>query len=137
MGWNELKAVTYQGSKDVQVKNVEAPKIEHEKDMIVKITSTAICGSDLHLYQGNMPLRPGYIIGHEPMGIVEEVGPGVTKVKKGDRVVIPFNVSCGECFYCQNQMESQCDTTNDYKDTGAYFGYTEQYGTTRVARPSI
>jgi len=85
MGWHYVKAVTYQGTKDVQVKNVEAPKIEHEKDMIVKITSTAICGSDLHLYQGNMPLRPGYIIGHEPMGIVEEVGPGVTKVKKGDR----------------------------------------------------
>jgi S-(hydroxymethyl)glutathione dehydrogenase / alcohol dehydrogenase len=128
MGWCFLKAVTYQGSKDVQVKNVEAPKIEHEQDMIVKITSTAICGSDLHLYQGNMPLRPGYIIGHEPMGIVEEVGPGVKNLKKGDRVVIPFNVSCGECFYCQNQMESQCDNTNEYKDTGAYFGYTEQYG---------
>lgn len=75
-----------------------------------------------------MPLRPGYIIGHEPMGIVEEVGPGVTKVKKGDRVVIPFNVSCGECFFCQHEMESQCDNANPNKDTGGMFGYTEQYG---------
>lgn len=123
-----MKAVTYQGSKNIQVKEVEDPKLEKKDDVIVRITSTAICGSDLHLYQGNMPLRPGYIIGHEPMGIVEEVGPEVTKVKKGDRVVIPFNVSCGHCFYCQHQMESQCDNSNPHKDTGGYFGYTEQYG---------
>ncbi|HZG72681.1 MAG TPA: zinc-dependent alcohol dehydrogenase [Chondromyces sp.] len=123
-----MKAVTYQGAKDIQVKEVEDPKIEKNDDIIVRITSTAICGSDLHLYLGSMPLRPGYIIGHEPMGIVEEVGPEVTKLKKGDRVVIPFNVSCGRCFYCENQMESQCDNANPHKDTGGYFGYTEQYG---------
>ncbi|WP_113926977.1 zinc-dependent alcohol dehydrogenase [Bacillus sp. P14.5] len=123
-----MKAVTYQGSKDIQVKEVEDPKIQKPDDIIVKITSTAICGSDLHLYQGNLPLRPGYIIGHEPMGIVEETGPDVTRVKKGDRVVLPFNVSCGHCFYCQHDMESQCDNSNPHKDTGGYFGYTEQYG---------
>ncbi|MEC2715508.1 alcohol dehydrogenase catalytic domain-containing protein, partial [Bacillus cereus] len=100
-----MKAVTYQGPNQVQVKQVDDAKLEKKDDIIVKITSTAICGSDLHLYQGNMPLPQGYIIGHEPMGIVEEVGPDVTKVKKGDRVVIPFNVSCGHCFYCQHEME--------------------------------
>ncbi|KKB35660.1 zinc-dependent alcohol dehydrogenase [Bacillus thermotolerans] len=123
-----MKALTYQGPKDVQVKEVEDPVLQKRDDVIVRITSTAICGSDLHLYQGNMPLSPGYIIGHEPMGVVEEVGPDVTKVKKGDRVVLPFNVSCGECFYCHNHMESQCDNANPHKDTGGYFGYTEQYG---------
>ena len=107
-----MRAVTYQGAKDIQVKEVEDPKLQKNDDIIVKITSTAICGSDLHIYQGNMPISKGYVIGHEPMGIVEEVGPEVTKVKKGDRVVIPFNVSCGQCFYCQNDMESQCDIPN-------------------------
>lgn len=125
-----MKAVTYQGAKDVQVKEVPDAKIEKPDDIIVRITSTAICGSDLHIYRGTMPTREGFVIGHEPMGIVEEVGPEVTKVKKGDRVVIPFNVSCGECFYCQNEMESQCDNSNDNPalDSGAYFGYTERYG---------
>jgi S-(hydroxymethyl)glutathione dehydrogenase / alcohol dehydrogenase len=123
-----MRAVTYQGAKDVQVKEVDTPTIQKSDDVIVRITSTAICGSDLHLYQGNMPLRPGYIIGHEPMGIVEETGPDVTKVKKGDRVVLPFNVSCGHCYYCTHDMESQCDNSNPHKDTGGYFGYTEQYG---------
>ncbi|PLR98761.1 zinc-dependent alcohol dehydrogenase [Bacillus sp. T33-2] len=118
----------YQGSKEVQVKDVEDPRVEKSDDIIVRITSTAICGSDLHLYQGNLPLRPGYVIGHEPMGIVEEVGPDVKKVKKGDRVIIPFNVSCGECFFCKHEMESQCDNANPNKDTGGMFGYTEQYG---------
>ncbi len=83
-----MKAVTYQGPNRVAVTNVDDPKLERKDDIIVKITSTAICGSDLHLYQGNMLLPEGYIIGHEPMGIVEETGPDVTKVKKGDRVVI-------------------------------------------------
>ena len=125
-----MKAVTYQGAKKIEVKEVEDPRIQKNDDIIVKITSTAICGSDLHIYQGNMPIRDGYIIGHEPMGIVEEVGPEVTKAKKGDRVVIPFNVSCGQCFYCQHDMESQCDHTesNPHQDTGGYFGYTERYG---------
>lgn len=125
-----MKAVTFQGTKDIQVKEVEAPKIEKPDDIIVRITSTAICGSDLHIYLGALPTHPDYIIGHEPMGIVEEVGPEVTKVKKGDRVIIPFNVSCGECFFCKHELESQCDNANPNPalDTGGYFGFTERYG---------
>ncbi|PLS17923.1 glutathione-dependent formaldehyde dehydrogenase [Bacillus sp. M6-12] len=126
-----MKAVTFQGAKDIQVKQVEDPTLKHNEDIIVRITSTAICGSDLHIYQGALPTRKDYVIGHEPMGIVEEVGPEVTKVKKGDRVVLPFNISCGQCFYCQHEMESQCDNSNPNKeiaDTGGYFGFTERYG---------
>jgi len=123
-----MRAVTYQGPRNIEVNQVEDVKIEKNDDIIVKITTTAICGSDLHLYQGNFPLRKGYIIGHEPMGIVEEVGPEVTSVKKGDRVVIPFTVACGQCFYCENKMESQCDNSNPHYDSGGYFGYTEKFG---------
>ena len=123
-----MKAVTYHGPKNVQIDNVKDPTIEKNDDIIVKITSTAICGSDLHLYQGNMPLPPGYVIGHEPMGIVEEIGPEVTKVKKGDRVVIPFNVACGHCAYCEQDLTSQCDNSNPHYDSGGYFGYSEKYG---------
>ncbi|MGD6993820.1 zinc-dependent alcohol dehydrogenase [Sutcliffiella horikoshii] len=123
-----MKAVTYQGKNTVVVKTVEAPKIQDREDVIIRITSTAICGSDLHLYQGNFPLPIGYIIGHEPMGIVEEVGPDVTKVKKGDRVVIPFTVACGRCHYCEQELESQCDNSNPHYDSGGYFGYSEKFG---------
>ncbi|WP_281975316.1 zinc-dependent alcohol dehydrogenase [Halobacillus litoralis] len=123
-----MKAVTYQGKKSIAVKKVPFPKIEHEEDVIIRITSTAICGSDLHLYQGNFPLPIGYVIGHEPMGIVEEIGPEVRKVKKGDRVVIPFTVACGQCVYCDNHLESQCDNANPHYDSGGYFGYSEKFG---------
>ncbi|KAB8126980.1 glutathione-dependent formaldehyde dehydrogenase [Gracilibacillus oryzae] len=124
-----MKAVTFQGVKEVVVKEVDAPKIHKSDDIIVKLTHTAICGSDLHLIHGMMPnIQENYIIGHEPMGIVEEVGPGVTKVKKGDRVVVPFNVSCGECWFCQHQLESQCDHSNDNGEMGAYFGYSGTAG---------
>lgn len=125
-----MKAVTFQGAKDIQVKNVKDPEIQKKDDIIVRITSTAICGSDLHIYHGALPTHKGYVIGHEPMGIVEEVGSEVTKVKKGDRVVIPFNVSCGQCFYCSHEMESQCDNSNSnpHFDTGGYLGFTERYG---------
>ncbi|MED3575270.1 zinc-dependent alcohol dehydrogenase [Cytobacillus praedii] len=123
-----MKAVTYHGPKNVLIDNVEDPTIEKNDDIIVKITSTAICGSDLHLYQGNMPLPPGYVIGHEPMGIVEEVGSEVTKVKKGDRVVIPFNIACGHCAFCEQDLTSQCDNSNPHYDSGGYFGYSEKYG---------
>ncbi|KAA8745623.1 MULTISPECIES: zinc-dependent alcohol dehydrogenase [Paenibacillus] len=124
-----MKAVTYQGIKNVVVKEVPDAKIVKPDDMIVKITSSAICGSDLHLIHGMIPnLQENYVIGHEPMGIVEEVGPGVTKVKKGDRVIIPFNIACGECFFCKNQLESQCDESNQHGDMGAYFGYSGTTG---------
>lgn len=124
-----MKAVTYQGIKNVVVKEVPDPKIVKPDDMIVRITSSAICGSDLHLIHGMIPnLEENYVIGHEPMGIVEEVGPGVTRVKKGDRVIIPFNIACGECFYCKNQLESQCDNSNEHGDMGAYFGYSGTTG---------
>ncbi|MGP4062472.1 zinc-dependent alcohol dehydrogenase [Halobacillus sp. H74] len=123
-----MKAVTYQGKKSIAVKKVPFPKIEHEEDVIIRITSTAICGSDLHLYQGNFPLPIGYVIGHEPMGVVEEIGPEVRKVKKGDRVVIPFTVACGQCVYCDNHLESQCDNANPHYDSGGYFGYSEKFG---------
>ncbi len=123
-----MRAVTYQGKYEIAVKKVEAPKIQDREDIIIKVTSTAICGSDLHLYQGNFPLPIGYIIGHEPMGIVEEVGPDVTRVKKGDRVVIPFTVTCGTCQYCLQDLESQCDNANPHYDSGGYFGYSEKFG---------
>ncbi|PPA72295.1 zinc-dependent alcohol dehydrogenase [Jeotgalibacillus proteolyticus] len=125
-----MKAVTFQGIKDIGVKEVPDAKLQENDDIIVRITSTAICGSDLHIYQGALPAHKDYVIGHEPMGIVEEVGPEVTKVKKGDRVVIPFNISCGQCFYCQHDLESQCDNSNPNPeiDTGGYFGFTERYG---------
>ncbi|MCY8916451.1 glutathione-dependent formaldehyde dehydrogenase [Bacillus atrophaeus] len=124
-----MKAVTYQGIKDIRVKEVKAPEIKKSDDIIVKLTTTAICGSDLHLIHGMIPNFPeDYIIGHEPMGIVEEAGPDVHKVKKGDRVIIPFNVRCGECFFCKNQLESQCDNSNANGEMGAYFGYSDTTG---------
>ncbi|MBW3112412.1 MULTISPECIES: zinc-dependent alcohol dehydrogenase [Bacillaceae] len=123
-----MKAVTYQGKNTIAVKKVEDPRIQDTQDVIIKITSTAICGSDLHLYKGNFPLPIGYVIGHEPMGIVEEVGKDVTKVKKGDRVIIPFTVACGTCPYCHNHLESQCDNSNPHYDSGGLLGYSEKFG---------
>ncbi|MBB6638444.1 zinc-dependent alcohol dehydrogenase [Cohnella thailandensis] len=124
-----MKAVTYQGIKNVAVKDVPDPKIVKPDDAIVRLTTTAICGSDLHLLHGMIPnLHEDYVIGHEPMGIVEEVGPEVTKLKKGDRVVIPFTIACGDCYYCRNQLESQCDNSNENGEMGAYFGYSGTTG---------
>ena len=124
-----MKAVTYQGIKDVAVKEVEDPKIEKADDIIIKVTSSAICGSDLHLIHGMIPNMPeNFIIGHEPIGIVEEIGPEVKKVKKGDRVIVPFNISCGHCWYCENGFTSQCDEANPNGEMGAYFGYSETAG---------
>jgi S-(hydroxymethyl)glutathione dehydrogenase / alcohol dehydrogenase len=94
-----MRAVTYQGIRNVEVKEVDDPKLEKNDDIVVRITSTAICGSDIHLIHGMIPNMPtDFIIGHEPMGIVEEVGPEVTKVKKGDRVIIPFNICVRRMF---------------------------------------
>lgn len=113
----------------IKVKEVPTPKIEKKDDIIIKVTSSAICGSDLHLIHGMIPnLQEDYIIGHEPMGIVEEVGEDVTKVKKGDRVIIPFNIACGECYFCKNNLESQCDNANDNGEMGGIFGYSHQTG---------
>lgn len=124
-----MKAVTYQGKKSIRVKDVEDAKLQKKDDIVVRVSSTAICGSDLHIYNGEIPgMYDDYVIGHEPMGIVEDVGPEVTRVKKGDRVIIPFNVACGECFFCKNQLESQCDNANENRDTGGYFGYSSRYG---------
>lgn len=123
-----MQAVTYQGKKEIAVKKVEYPRIQDHEDIIIKVTSTAICGSDLHLYQGNFPLPIGYVIGHEPMGIVEEVGPKVHNFKKGDRVVIPFTMACGKCPYCHNHLDSQCDNSNPHYDSGGYLGYSEKFG---------
>ncbi|MGO4886371.1 zinc-dependent alcohol dehydrogenase [Anaerobacillus sp. MEB173] len=124
-----MKAVTYQGIKDVAVKEVSDPKIEKADDIIVKITTSAICGSDLHLIHGMIPNTPeNFVIGHEPMGIVEEVGTEVTNLKKGDRVIIPFNVSCGECIYCKTDLTSQCDNSNPHGEMGGFFGYSETTG---------
>ena len=123
-----MKAVTFQGKENMQVKDVEAPSIQQPDDMIVKITASGICGSDLHLYKGGIEPEQDYIVGHEPMGIVEEVGPEVKNLKKGDRVVIPFNISCGECCFWNNQMESQCDNSNPHGEIGGLFGFTEMFG---------
>ena len=119
-----MKAVTWQGKQKMEIRNVEDPKILEPTDAIIRITATAICGSDLHLYHhGEAVLEKGYVVGHEPMGIVEEVGSAVTKLKKGQRVVIPFNISCGHCHFCLNEMESQCDRSNSDQLYGGLFGF--------------
>jgi len=126
-----MKALTYHGKRDVRVEEVPDPRIEQPTDAIVRITSTAICGSDLHLYEVlGMFIEEGDILGHEPMGIVEEVGSEVTQIKAGDRVVIPFNISCGECWMCKEKLFAQCETTQvRERDKGAsLFGYTKLYG---------
>jgi threonine dehydrogenase-like Zn-dependent dehydrogenase len=108
-----MKALCWHGTGDVQVDTVPDPKILNPGDAIVKITSTAICGSDLHLFDGFMPtMKKGDILGHEPMGKVVEVGKGVKNLKVGDRVVVPFTISCGECFFCKKDMFSLCDNSN-------------------------
>ncbi len=126
-----MKALAWHGKRDVRVDEVTDPQIVAPTDAIIKVTSTALCGSDLHLYEVlGAFLQPGDILGHEPMGIVEEVGPEVTQIKPGDRVVIPFNISCGHCWMCQNQLFAQCETTQvTSQGKGAsLFGYTELYG---------
>ena len=126
-----MKAVTWQGRKDMRVEEVPDPTIQEPTDAIIKVTSTGLCGSDLHLYDPLTPfMTPGDIVGHEPMGIVEEVGPEVRDLAVGDRVVVPFNVSCGSCWTCSQHLYSQCETTqNRDQGTGAsLFGYSKLYG---------
>ncbi|PMB97328.1 zinc-dependent alcohol dehydrogenase [Brevibacterium luteolum] len=126
-----MKALTWQGKRSVSVEEVPDPRIQEPTDAIVRITSTGICGSDLHLYEVLTPfMDKGDVIGHEPMGIVEEVGSAVTHIKAGDRVVIPFNVSCGHCFMCKQGLQSQCETTQvrEYNTGAAFLGYSRLYG---------
>ncbi|NDK38414.1 glutathione-dependent formaldehyde dehydrogenase [Pseudoxanthomonas gei] len=134
-----MKALTYHGAKDVRVEQVPDPVLVQDDDIIIRVTATAICGSDLHLYRGKMPaLKHGDILGHEFMGVVEEAGSGVKAVKKGDRVVIPFVIACGQCFHCLLDEYSACETTNTgkgaalnqkgIKPPAALFGYTHLYG---------
>ncbi|MGF6492216.1 threonine dehydrogenase-like Zn-dependent dehydrogenase [Luteibacter sp. 621] len=135
-----MKALTYHGSKDVRVETVPDPVLQQDDDIILRVTATAICGSDLHLYHGKIPeTKHGDIFGHEFMGIVEDTGSAVTNVKKGDRVVIPFVIACGKCFFCEHEQFAACETTNPDQGASlrkrpqmtppaALFGYSHLYG---------
>ncbi|MEA2363373.1 MAG: hypothetical protein QOD71_2518 [Thermoleophilaceae bacterium] len=126
-----MRAVTWHGKRDVRVDTVPDPSIEQPTDAVVRITSSGICGSDLHLYEVLTPfMNEGDVLGHEPMGIVEEVGSEVSSVSAGDRVVMPFQISCGHCYMCDQELYTQCETTQ-VRDQGmgaALFGYTKLYG---------
>jgi threonine dehydrogenase-like Zn-dependent dehydrogenase len=126
-----MRALTWQGNEHVEVTDVPDPRIQEPNDVIIKVTSTAICGSDLHLYGVLGPfLKPGDVLGHEAMGIVEETGAEITGLKAGDRVVIPFNISCGHCWMCSRGLFAQCETTQvrGQGKGAALFGYTSLYG---------
>ena len=133
-----MKALCWYGKMDVRVADVPDPKILNPRDAIIKVTSTAICGSDVHLYDGVIPtMKSGDILGHEFMGEVVETGPKVTNLKAGDRVVVPFTIACGACFFCQRDLWSLCDNSNPnaaaaegmygYSGSGL-FGYSHIYG---------
>jgi threonine dehydrogenase-like Zn-dependent dehydrogenase len=126
-----MKALTWHGRRDVRVDTVPDPSIEQPTDAIIRVSSTGLCGSDLHLYEVLGPfLEEGDILGHEPMGIVEAVGPEAGDLQVGDRVVVPFNISCGHCFMCEHGLQTQCDTTQVREEQmgAALFGYTKLYG---------
>ena len=126
-----MKALVWHGRRDVRVETVPDPEIREPTDAIVRVTSSGICGSDLHLYEVMGPfLEPGDVLGHEPMGVVEEVGAAVEQVKPGDRVVVPFNIACGDCFMCNRALYAQCETTQvrEHGRGAALFGYTKLYG---------
>ena len=133
-----MKAAVFHKPGDISVDNVPDPRIEEQDDIIVRITSTAICGSDLHIYNGFVPQLRDEVLGHEFMGIVEDAGSEVTKVKKGDRVVVPFSIACGQCFFCQQGYHANCSQTNPEhygprgdllkEKGGGLFGYTDLYG---------
>src|ERR1041384_6222814 len=126
-----MKALTFHGKRDVRIDNVPDPTIEEPTDAIIRVTSTGLCGSDLHLYEVMGPfMDEGDVLGHEPMGVVEDVGAEVNGLKPGDRVVIPFQIACGHCYMCNQGLQTQCETTQ-VRDQGmgaALFGYTKLYG---------
>lgn len=134
-----MKALTYQGPRDVRVETVPDPVLHEPDDILLRVTATAICGSDLHLFRGKIPTtEPGDILGHEFMGIVEEIGKDVTRVKVGDRVVIPFSIACGDCFFCRKSLFAACERTNPSRGAilhpkgirsgSGIFGYSHLYG---------
>ncbi|RYG06235.1 MAG: glutathione-dependent formaldehyde dehydrogenase [Chitinophagaceae bacterium] len=133
-----MKAAVFHHPKKISVDTVEDPRIEDHRDVILKVTSTAICGSDLHIYNGYIPQTEPMIMGHEFMGIVEDVGSGITNLKKGDRVVVPFPVACGSCHFCNMNLPTACETSNPENygpeggllkgKGGGMFGYTDLYG---------
>jgi threonine dehydrogenase-like Zn-dependent dehydrogenase len=134
-----MQALTYHGAHDVRVETVPDPTIQADEDVIVRVTATAICGSDLHLYRGKVPgMKTGDVLGHEFMGVVEDVGSAVTRVRRGDRVVVPFTISCGRCFFCERDLFAACENSNpgrgailNKKSTrpgAGMFGYTHLYG---------
>ncbi|MEG3191019.1 MULTISPECIES: zinc-dependent alcohol dehydrogenase [Novilysobacter] len=123
----------------MRVETVPDPILQYEQDVVLRVTATAICGSDLHLYRGSIPLvKDGDILGHEFMGVIEDVGPGVTGLRKGNRVVVPFNIACGQCFFCEREQTAACENSNpdrgailnkkDIPSTAAMFGYSHLYG---------
>lgn len=126
-----MKALTWQGRRDVRVEDVPDPTIEQPNDIVIDVTTTGLCGSDLHLYETlGAFLHPGDILGHEPMGVVVEKGPAVPNLEVGDRVVVPFQISCGSCFMCDRGLHTQCETTQvtDHGMGAQLFGYTDLYG---------
>jgi S-(hydroxymethyl)glutathione dehydrogenase/alcohol dehydrogenase len=124
-----MKALVYHGPKDVRIDDKPKPEIKNEEDIILKVTKTAICGSDLHLFHGNVKgMEPGQTLGHEFVGVVEKMGDRVEEVREGDRVVIPFNIDCGRCWYCRHQLWSQCERSNPNTELGASFGYGQLMG---------
>lgn len=133
-----MRAVVFHKPKDVRVERVDDPALEHPRDAIVRVTSTAICGSDLHIYNGLLPQLKPMVLGHEFMGVVEEVGRDVETLKEGDRVVVPFTIACGECFFCRKGLPPHCERSNprNYgpgghalsQKGGGLFGYTDLYG---------
>ena len=113
-----MKALRWNGSYDVRVEDVPDPTLVEDTDILLRVTATAICGSDLHLYRGKVPgMKEGDILGHEFMGVVEDAGSAVTRVRRGDRVVVPFTISCGDCFFCSRALFAACENTNP--DRGA------------------
>lgn len=133
-----MKAAVFHKIGDIRIDNVDDPKIEQPDDIILKVTSTAICGSDLHIYDGFFPQLRSLTMGHEFMGIVEETGPAVKKVTVGDRVIVPFTIACGQCFFCARGLHPHCERTNPEHygpqgdllkgKGGGLFGYTDLYG---------